>query len=373
MIITGIVVAEGEEESYKQKCIQARNILYHNIAYVAGTEGCTDLKFRQAVLSTYVQYYFLDTDTNDIYKLQVSIDNNVVSSTWLLDKHLCLKDDDGEYLYVIRSGRVILKEKLRKQVVVRETTTDLNATFFNLLLLANYDEIRLTNCTQLISAPDPTNTMAAIVDNSQFGLTASFCYKFYPNNDPNYNTVEVTNIITKSATTKSVVTESVITVAYDSLASITFNGVNHNLTIFWPYGLLLFPYGDSGKIDGVGVGVWRYQNIIPYFYYWAYNSGNYKVSLNFPGMRLSHAGNEQRIEAYVLVNGQRKDLSDITTTAGSIDYSDSITINDVTANSTIQFGIYYTYLSPINGTRSSDLPIIGSGTIQVERISTIGS
>jgi len=360
MIIVGVVVTKRDDE-HKEKCIQARTILYDNVVYVVGTEGCEDLKFRPAVLSTYVQYYFLDSNTGKIYKLVLTTENDVVSSTWVLDKHLCLKDDDGKYLYVIREGRVIHKETLRTQVVVRETTTDLNTLSFSLMLLANYDEIKLTNRTQLIGAPDPNNSMAAIIDNTQFGLTASFCYKFYPNNDPNYNDIEVTNIISKTA----------IIIPYDNLASITFNGVNHNLTIFWPYGLLLFPYNVTNKIEGSGV--WQYPQFYYYFQYRVNTSANYQVRLSFPGMQLSHAGHEQRIEAYILVNGQRRDLPNITTTAGIIDYSNSITINDVTANSTIQFGIYYTYLSPINGTRSSDLPIIGSGTIQVERISTIGS
>jgi len=341
MILTGTVIPEGEKFDCNK--FYSQLVLHNNIVYITQRPQCPKDNticttctndnggkhherkiYKQAVLSSFVQYYFIDINNGNIYMLQHLVeDDNTQIDVWQLTHNLCLTDDDGRHLFTIINSKIVLKQKLVTQVVTRLTTTDLNSSSFTLLLLDDFNLIKLTDQTQITIQPDPNNNMNAIIDNTSFGLTSSVAYKFYPTNNPTYNCIEVTNLLEKTT----------VTLPYTSVGNIRFSSAIIDLNT--TRGLITSISGVSESVGGSG-----YWSINPFLYMVAM-TGNYTVNFNITNLRLT--GSSKVVFAYVRVNGVNRDFARVSTNDSTINYNSTITINDIAANSVLQFGLYQSY------------------------------
>lgn len=322
------------------------------------SEDCEGRRiFREAVLSTLVQYYFLDICSQSFYRLDYVTENNVTNAVWTLDEHLCLKDDDGKSLYIVRCGAIVKKLPLKTQVVTLESTVELNSTTLRLLLLADYDSIKLTDQSQITASPDPINPMAAIIDNASFALTTTFCYKFYPIDNPIYNCIEVTNIISKTA----------ITIPYDNTAIINFDGAKM-LGPGTSHGTIVSIYRPSIETNGNG----NWINDASGFFYKFNTVGTYNITLDFTDMDVAHKDSTRirDLVGFIIIDGTKKDIHSQQILSGVVktSYKHSIEIEAV-VNSTIAFGILYSYIeSVLNTFFLWTTPTLHSSRITVDKI-----
>lgn len=374
MILTGLVITKYNNDNHNCDCQSqptSRVILYKNVVYVLQRQRCTKTitsqhsqtpRYQPASLSSFVQYYFLDVATNNIYRLDQIVEGQVQRSVWRLTKHLCLLDDDGRYLYNIVDGKIVSKEKLVTQVVTRLTTTDLNSSAIQLLLLADFDSIRLTDQSQIGVQSDPNNTMAAIVDNTAFGITTSVAYKFYPNDDPScpmdkgwlsatYNCIEVTNLLEKSA----------VTLPYSQTGTITFGSATRLAT---PdnRGLMTTVTNIVGDLVN-GSGNWQFN----LFKYTVAVDGNYQIAFSSPMLQLDDRG-ANTVFGYVRSPVGQRNFANVDTTNTTISYDRSLIIDNIVADSVLQFGIYNAVKTNLTGYTLYTTPTFYFFTITITRL-----
>ena len=206
MIINGIVTKNLHKLDYK--CISSNNdplyVLDLNDGNIYNVHKCNHTPL---TLSPYVNYIFHDYKNRKFY---------VNKGQWVVDNDLTVKDDDNKYVYHICHSRIISKCTLLINEVTTSTTTDINSLQAVILLMAPFAEIKLTQWNQVTIIPYAPYPLGAVVNNTNYYLTTTIQYSFYPNNIPDCNKVIVTTILTKTN----------IIIPLDNMASINFNGIS---------------------------------------------------------------------------------------------------------------------------------------------------
>jgi hypothetical protein len=252
-----------------------KNSSYNNNDIVLGLNNrliyklCNN-KWIVVKLSPYITYRFLDIYTKKFYI------QNRKTGNWNVNNHLNIIDDDGKFLYTVKHGKIINKDRLITQYTTNTTTANLNDVDVIVSLLTTFDKAILSPNTQINMSPlsnmgsliqRQRKGMTAIVNNSQFGISTVLEYFYYPCNDPNYNKISVSNVISKSDLNVPFTTPAVLEFTKD------------------------FVIKDSGLITDIvptylsgekWIRSYITDNII---YYEFPEAGTYNVTMTFDGLR----------------------------------------------------------------------------------------
>jgi hypothetical protein len=161
--------------------------LADNTIYIISSSGIV----QPLRIFLYVSYIFYDK-CRELFYTQ---DRN---NNYVINRCLTVRDDDNLFLYTIKNGKFVDKERLNIQYITGNLVTGLNDLTIVIALLAPFEEIVYQEGTQNFLNRNPIDRNSGIIDNLQWYITTTLIYAHYPKDQNNINKVVVSNVISKS-------------------------------------------------------------------------------------------------------------------------------------------------------------------------------